>query len=102
MEIQLNTKVAENYKSNAQKTHVITEFWVKHNGYCPNCGCELNKFENNRPVADFFCNNCKEEFELKSKNSKNIGEKIVDGGFTAGKIEFNDKPFKKTGTKENE
>ncbi|MGC8924641.1 MAG: DpnI domain-containing protein [Calditerrivibrio sp.] len=25
------------------------------------------KFENNRPLSDYFCDNCKEEFELERK-----------------------------------
>lgn len=35
------------------------------------------------PVADFYCSNCHEEFELKSKKSKigKLGKKIVDGAF---------------------
>ncbi len=81
MNLKLNSAIAKQYKSNSQKIRVISEYWVKQNGYCPNCGCELSEFENNRPVADFLCQNCREEFELKSKNSKSIGAKIVDGAY---------------------
>ena len=81
MNLKLNEVTAKQYKNNSQKIRVISECWVKQNGYCPNCGCELSEFENNRPVADFLCNNCREEFELKSKNSKSIGKKIVDGAY---------------------
>ena len=81
MNLKLNNAIAKQYKSNSQKIRVISEYWVKQNGYCPNCGCELSKFENNRPVADFLCQNCREEFELKSKNSKSVGAKIVDGAY---------------------
>ncbi len=28
------------------------------------------EFEQNRPVADFFCVNCNEEYELKSQKKK--------------------------------
>jgi uncharacterized protein YlaI len=35
------------------------------------------KFENNRPLSDYFCDNCKEEFELERKKSADIGKKIV-------------------------
>jgi type II restriction enzyme len=34
----------------------------------------------NRPVADFFCASCKEEYELKSQKSK-FGGKVLDGAF---------------------
>jgi len=59
----------------------LTENWVINNGYCPNCGNPLIEFENNRPVADFLCRKCKEEFELKSRNSIRINNKIVDGAY---------------------
>jgi type II restriction enzyme len=41
----------------------------------------LSQFGNNKPVADFYCGNCSEEYELKSKNG-NVGKKIVDGAYT--------------------
>ena len=28
---------------------------------------DIDKYPNNQPVADFYCSNCKEEYELKSK-----------------------------------
>ncbi len=41
----------------------------------------MTHFENNRPVADFFCPNCSEEFELKSKQVK-FSTIITDGAYT--------------------
>ncbi len=38
----------------------------------------MNEYENNRPVADFFCKSCDEEFELKSKSGK-LSNSITDG-----------------------
>jgi type II restriction enzyme len=29
------------------------------------------RYENNKPVADFYCEKCLEDFELKSKKGKN-------------------------------
>lgn len=81
MNLKFNTSLALNYTSNAQIARVLTENWLKENSYCPNCGKEkLTEYENNRPVADFFCNVCREEFELKSK-SGNLGRKITDGAY---------------------
>jgi hypothetical protein len=37
-------------------------------------------FPNNRPLADFFCTACSEEFELKSQKGK-FGAKVLDGEF---------------------
>lgn len=58
----------------------MTESWVNRLIFCPNCGNKVSRFENNSPVADFYCNNCSEEYELKSKNGT-IGKKIVDGAY---------------------
>jgi type II restriction enzyme len=58
----------------------MTEDWVNRSAFCPNCGSVLSQFGNNKPVADFYCGNCSEEYELKSKNG-NVGKKIVDGAY---------------------
>ena len=77
----MDDKVAENYKSNSQKIRVITEQWVSNNLFCPYCGKEkIAHFENNRPVADFYCPDCAEEYELKSKNGT-IENKVNDGAY---------------------
>lgn len=38
MNLTMDDKVAENYKSNSQKIRVITEQWVSNNLFCPYCG----------------------------------------------------------------
>jgi type II restriction enzyme len=81
MNLNLNITLAEGYKSNSQIARILTESWVKENSYCPNCGqSKLNGFENNMPVADFYCPECKEEFELKSKHGK-LSNIINDGAY---------------------
>lgn len=84
MDLILNTTIAEQYTSSSQRIRVITEDWVSRNLFCPICGRPiLSHYENNRPVADFFCEDCKSDFELKSKesNSGDLGRKIVDGAY---------------------
>lgn len=82
MNLQFDTNLANNYTSNSQIARVLTENWVKQNSYCPSCGnSKLSEFENNKPVADFFCNTCLEEYELKSKDGNKVGNKIVDGAY---------------------
>jgi len=82
MDLLFNTKLAEGYSSNSQIARVLTENWVKDNSYCPCCGeIPLSEYENNRPVADFYCKKCKEEFELKSKNGK-FSNTINDGAYS--------------------
>lgn len=81
MNLQLDRRKAENYSSNAQKIRVMTENWVDKNMFCPYCGNQyVTHFENNRPVADFFCPSCMEEYELKSKGAS-ISNKVNDGAY---------------------
>jgi type II restriction enzyme len=81
MNLQLNFSLAKGYKSNSQIARVVTERWVEENSFCPRCGnSRLNRYGNNKPVADFFCNNCKSEYELKSKKDAFI-LKIVNGAY---------------------
>ena len=81
MRLSFDTQLADNYSSQSQKIRVLTEAWVGSTIYCPNCGqLDIDKYPNNQPVADFHCSGCREEFELKSKQSI-IGKKIVDGAY---------------------
>jgi type II restriction enzyme len=81
MKLQLDTNVAQGYTSNSQIARVITENWVEKNSFCPRCGkTKLERFENNQPVADFYCGDCKAEYELKSKKDA-FAMKIVDGAY---------------------
>jgi len=82
MNLTLNTNLAHGYKSKPQIARVLSEDWVLRNIYCPGCGCSsLNKFKNNRPVADFYCKKCSEEFELKSKSGK-FSNTIAGGAYS--------------------
>lgn len=82
MNLRFDLAKAEGYKSNSQIARVLTENWVSKNIFCPSCGNNvLNEFANNSPVADFFCNICSSEYELKSKKDSS-SLKIVDGAFS--------------------
>ncbi len=49
--------------------------------FCPNCGAErIRRFAANRPVADFICGDCAEEYELKSQKVP-FGRKVNDGAY---------------------
>lgn len=81
MDLKFDDGVIASYHSNSQIARLLTENWVKRNMYCPRCGrLHIEQFENNRPVADFFCPQCNSEFELKSK-SGTLGVKINDGAY---------------------
>jgi type II restriction enzyme len=81
MNLFFQTVLATEYRSLSQKARILTEDWVDNQVYCPNCGYEdIERYANNKPVADFFCKNCKEDYELKSKKEA-VGNKIVDGAY---------------------
>ncbi len=81
MNLNLYSPLANEYKNNAQKIRILTENWVYQNIYCPNCGKSIKTYKNNKPVADFYCTECNEDYELKSKKDS-IGKKIIDGAYS--------------------
>lgn len=81
MSLNLYSSISDKYNSNSQKIRVLSEKWVNEYIYCPNCGNSMSEYENNRPVADFYCLKCKEDYELKSKKDS-LGKKIVDGAYS--------------------
>lgn len=69
------------YDSGSQRARFWTEEWAGRELYCLNCGAErLRKLPNNTPVGDLVCDECAEEYELKSQ-SKKIGERVPDGAY---------------------
>ncbi|MCD7928652.1 MAG: restriction endonuclease [Clostridiales bacterium] len=94
MDTSLDCSLANRYKSKAQIARVLTETWTSEHMYCPLCGWPaITKFPNNRAVADFYCPNCKNQFEQKSKNGP-FGAKIADGAYSTfiQRINSNDNP----------
>lgn len=81
MNLLFDTSLCRNYTSNSQRARILTESWVAQNMYCPHCGnSHIVHYENNRPVADFYCEKCNSEYELKSKKGK-FGTQITDGAY---------------------
>lgn len=80
MQLTFNTNLATQYSNQSQVIRVLTEDWVKNEIFCPNCGNIIYEYPNNKPVGDFYCSNCSEDYELKSKKDS-IGKKIVDGAY---------------------
>ena len=81
MNLILDKKLGSNYSSQAQKIRVISENWVLGEIYCPSCGGIITDYVNNKPVADFYCKKCVEDFELKSKQGK-ITKTIPAGAYS--------------------
>lgn len=83
MNLSLSRELAAKYRSNTQVARVLTEAWVADQMFCPRCGnSSIERFPNNRPVADFYCPICKYEYELKSKNGT-LARKVIDGAYAA-------------------
>lgn len=81
MDLSFHAALADPYRNPAQKIRVLSEHWVSTQVYCPSCGqVDLGHYPNNRPASDFFCTQCKEDYELKSQKDK-MGARIVDGAY---------------------
>ncbi|MEM8824570.1 MAG: DpnI domain-containing protein [Pseudomonadota bacterium] len=69
------------FRGPTQIARVQTEAWVVRELFCPACGqTALRQLPNNAPVADFDCESCAEQFELKSAKTP-FGRKVVDGAY---------------------
>ncbi len=80
MDLSFEVQRAASYASASQKIRVLSERWVGDHVYCPNCGhCRINRYAHNRPVADFVCPICREDYELKSHRKPTA--KLVDGAY---------------------
>lgn len=80
MNLNLDKQIVKSYSSPSQKVRVLTESWVGSYIFCPSCGSDVKSYPNNKPVADFYCPKCSEDFELKGKAGY-FGKKIVDGAY---------------------
>ena len=91
MQLKLDYSLCEEYKSNTQKMRVATEKWVEQNMFCPICGRPyLHHYTANKPVAYFCCEECENDFELKSKNQDSLGKIINDGAYDTMMARLND------------
>ena len=95
MNLRFNTDLIADYRSPRQIIRRLSEDWLAHNGYCPNCGSHpIRPFAKNTKVGDFFCEVCGEQFELKSKSGLSTGKKIPDGAYGSmiARIQAEDNP----------
>lgn len=89
-----NDELSKNYKSNSQIARVLSENWFSSEMYCPCClNKRLDSYPNNKKAIDFYCDKCKNDFQLKSLQ-KPIGRKIIDGEYNTmlGVIERKETP----------
>ena len=79
----MDLRIADAYKSNAQRIRVMSEAWAGQNLYCPCCPSNtIEQCRNNREAVDYTCNSCASTFQLKSSRA-DYGTRIVDGAFAA-------------------
>ncbi|XTB04985.1 restriction endonuclease [Treponema denticola] len=81
---RFDISLIKKYHSKSQIVRVLTEDWVLRNFNCPICGkLKIEAYPNNYPAGDFFCKNCKSDFELKSKESISgkLPNIITDGAY---------------------
>ena len=84
MNLILNTDLGNIYKtSNSQKSKIITEAWVLENFNCPFCNAKILQYPPNNKCADFYCQNCNEDFELKSTKGKFSKNKIIGAEYNS-------------------
>ena len=79
-DLNFDLSLVSKYHATSQKIRILTENWLEIHSYCPCCGNSIVHYENNRPVADFYCKECQEDFELKSKQNR-LSSKIIDGAY---------------------
>jgi type II restriction enzyme len=83
MDVAFDRALAAGYSSNSQIIRVLSETWVTRQLYCPGCGEKrMRSYANNSKVADFRCDSCVENFELKSHKAR-LGRALVDGAYGA-------------------
>src|SRR5271170_5507437 len=86
MQIQFpdgDASLALGYTSASQRARVVTEAWVKHNGYCLACnGDQLVPTSANTQARDFECKHCRHAYELKSAASP-FGKRVTDGAYAS-------------------
>ena len=95
MDLRFNKDLIEGYHSPRQIIRRLSEDWLERNIYCPSCGRHsISAFGNNTKVGDFFCPDCDEQFELKSKSGLSNGKKVPDGAYESmiARIQAEDNP----------
>jgi len=79
LSLQMDPTKALAFKNPAQMTKHVTEAWARNQLYCLSCGSPNLDYPN-RPVLDFECPSCKEQYELKSKKGK-FGRRVVNSAY---------------------
>ena len=68
LDLQLDLRLAEGYKSPSQRARRLTEGWFAENMYCAACPNDrLERTRGSTEVVDFLCPKCGAEYQVKAK-----------------------------------
>jgi len=77
----MDLRVADGYKSPAQRARRLTEDWFGRNMYCPVCPSDrLGSTRSNTRVVDFQCQRCGAEFQVKARGGP-FGARLRDAAY---------------------
>ena len=83
MLLECDLSLAEGYTSQTQIARVLSEGWLRRNGYCLSCESDqLIPTAANSKASDFVCPDCAERYELKAFRSEPT-KRLVDGAYDA-------------------
>ena len=94
MDCFFDRSLAEKYKNKSQQTRIMAETWISKNIRCLRCwDGVLVHLPQNKPLADFICVPCGDQYELKSMRGR-IRRKILGGSYEkcVDRIMSNDNP----------
>ena len=80
MNLKMPSALGASYKNPAQKARVFSEAWISSEGYCPSCLSPLSPFVANFKAADFECQGCGTQIQLKSTKT-GFGPRLPDGAY---------------------
>lgn len=81
MLLSCDLSIADGYRSEAQRSRVLSEAWFLSNGYCLACDSDrLTATKANTKATDFVCPACRQSYELKASSHK-PGRTLVDGAY---------------------
>jgi type II restriction enzyme len=81
--MRCDISLADRYKSQAQRSRVLSEAWFRSNAYCLGCDSDsLRATAANTKATDFICPTCDQNYELKAFRIK-PARTLVDGAYSA-------------------
>jgi type II restriction enzyme len=81
MQLELNVRLADGYRSPSQRARRITEGWFEEHMYCAACTSDrLDRTRGSTQVVDFLCPSCGAEYQVKAKAGA-LGPRLRDAAY---------------------